>query len=99
MQVISATKLEDCFDGGSVYRLGFAETWSEAGIMALAAAGKLDYYAEFPRPFFRLRGEDGFEIRGVEGESQCRLILPRKDGEAVRRRLEAFLVKVPSRLD
>jgi hypothetical protein len=92
MKVISATRLEDCFDGSSVYRLGFAQAWSRPAVLALAAAGKLDYFTEFPRPFFRLRGEEGFEIRGVEGETQCRLILPHKNGEEVRARVEAFLM-------
>jgi hypothetical protein len=97
MQLISMDKLEDCFDGSVVFQLTVSPSWTSSMIAALAQLGPLDYYAGFPRPFFRVRGPEGFEIRGVEGEDRCRLILPRRDRDAVQTRVLKVLTKIPSK--
>lgn len=76
MRVTGSEKLEDCFDGSMVFRWHFEQPWDRESIAALARLGSLDYFPGFPRPYFRLRTGEGFQISGVEGESACRVVLP-----------------------
>ena len=93
MKIISCKKLEDCFDGNSVYGYQFEETWTKESITRLKELGKLDYFPDFPRPFFRLVGEKGLQLKGVQGNRSCQVIYPRKDKEVIKERLENQLVK------
>ena len=75
MRVTGIRKVEDCFDGSSVFRYRFDGRWTREAIAGLEVLGRLAYYPDFPRPFFRVRTEAGFEVKGVEGEDNCRAIL------------------------
>ncbi len=88
MKFQEARKLEDCFDGSQAFSYTFDEPWTEENILELASFGTLEYFPEFPRPFFRLRTARGLEVKGVGGDTQCRVIFPRTDGEEVRRDFE-----------
>lgn len=76
MRVTAVEKLEDCFDGSLVFRWHLDQPWQRETIQALERAGRLHYYPDFPRPYFRLRTASGMEMRGVEGETACRIIFP-----------------------
>lgn len=76
MRVTRVEKLEDCFDGSLVFRWHLDGAWDRARILALAPLGRLDYFPDFPRPYFRLRTAHGAQMQGVEGDSACRVILP-----------------------
>ena len=88
MRIISKSKVEDCFDGSSVYRYWFAERWTRASIQELRALGELEYFADFPKPFFRVCSKNGMQFKGVEGESSCQVVYPRQDKEAICRGFE-----------
>lgn len=77
MRVHTREVLEDCVDGSLAVRYGMDEAWTRDGIVALAGLGRLEYFAHFPRPMFRLRTGLGLEVKAVEGEDTCRLTLPR----------------------
>ncbi len=81
MKIVAVEKLEDCFDGSVIYGYTFDVPWAYDGIAYLRRLGELDYFPEFPRPFFRLRGTAGLQIKGVEGECTCRAIFPRTGKE------------------
>lgn len=81
MRIVEVTKVEDCFDGSAVFRYCFDQPWSYQTIQALRVLGAVDYFPNFPRPFFRLRTGDGLQARGVEGERCCQVILPGKGRE------------------
>jgi hypothetical protein len=74
MDVGTVIKQDDCRDRSQVYRLGTASPWDRSAIRRLGSLGELDYYADFPRPFYRLRGR-AFWLKGVEGECEAELIL------------------------
>ena len=84
MQILEGRKVEDCFDGSSVYRYRFDEGWTSSTIQMLAPLGRLDYYPDFPRPLFRLVTPEGIQIKGVEGDPACRVIYPRQLGDALK---------------
>lgn len=83
-------KLEDCFDGSSVVLYSFDGSWSRESIMSLKGLGELSYYPDFPRPFFRLVCRNGLQVKGVEGERQCRVIFPGDGREVIQKQFEDF---------
>ena len=89
MKIVRAEKLEDCFDGSMVFGYAFDSAWTRNSIHALKPLGTLEYFADFPKPFFRLRGPGGLEIKGVEGEDTCRVIFPRSNTQEAKKSFEA----------
>ena len=89
MRITSTDKVEDCFDGSVVFRYYFAEAWTEETIRGLEEMGETEYFPDFPRPFFRLRTPSGMEVKGVEGEDNCLVILPRAGREFAKAMFEA----------
>jgi len=94
MTILNRCKLEDCFDGSAVYSYEFADPWDEPRIQALAWLGKLDYYADFPRPLFRVASADGLFIKGLAGTTQCRVIFPRTNRAETMRHFESEMSKL-----
>ena len=94
MKIVEVRKLEDCFDGSTVYGYAFDEPWDLETIQGLSCLGKLDYFPDFPRPFFRLCGDRGFQVKGVEGELSCRVIYPRNGREVLENRFKQLFAVV-----
>jgi hypothetical protein len=90
VKIVSTEKVEDCFDGSSVYRYSFDEVWTRGSIQVMGELGDLDYFPDFPRPFFRLRARSGLQVKGVEGDDACRAIFPREERERVREEFESL---------
>jgi hypothetical protein len=88
LKIIRINRVEDCFDSSRVYRYTFDQAWTQERIHALRSLGPLDYYADFPRPFFRLRGSGGFQFKGVEGETSCQAIFAKLDRQAIKTNFE-----------
>ncbi len=91
MNIASVKKVEDCFDGGSVFSYEMDEEVTEASIKRLGVLGRLDYFPHFPRPFYRLITDDGLQIKGVEGERDFQVIFPRKEKEKIKEEFERFI--------
>ena len=96
MKILDRCKLEDCFDGSAVYQYEFADLWDAPRIRALARLGKLDYYADFPRPLFRVASPSGLFIKGLAGTNLCRVIFPGTNREEVVRHFEEAMSVVDS---
>jgi len=90
MRLRARERLEDCFDGSRTYRYRFDRPWDRAAIEALRPLGRLDYFPDFPRPFFRLFTR-GLVVKGVEGQRSCRVILTGERQEIVERELGQLL--------
>ncbi len=88
MRIKSYKTVEDCFDGSSVYSYSFDVEWTKKSIMALKIFGQVDYFPDFPKPFFRLRGNEGWQVKGVEGDTTCTLILPKQGKEVLKKKFE-----------
>ncbi|MBN1346123.1 MAG: hypothetical protein JXQ73_25775 [Phycisphaerae bacterium] len=88
MRILEIKKVEDCFDGSSVYSYRFDVAWTRESIRRLDSLGELEYFPDFPRPFFRLLGSGGLQVKGVEGETSCRVIFPRKDMTEIKQAFE-----------
>ncbi len=86
MRVLGKERIENCLPSAPEYRYRFTRPWSAAEIERLRRLGQVDYYADFPRPFFRLRLPDGTQMKGVQGDCCCRVIFG--PGEEARRLTE-----------
>ena len=76
------THMEACLDGSEIYTCGTDAPWRCEAIRCLARLGALDFYPEFPRPFFRVRIDGGIQMKGVEGEQTCQVVFPQEGREA-----------------
>ncbi len=76
MKLVRKELVENCLPSAPEYRYLFSESWTAEAIGELRRLGRLDYYADFPRPFFRLRTPEGAQLRGVQGEPTCRVVFP-----------------------
>ncbi|HUB14697.1 MAG TPA: hypothetical protein VMB34_22295 [Acetobacteraceae bacterium] len=74
MRLMRVEKLEDCFDGSSTCTYCFDQAWTREAIQQLATLGELTYFADFPRPFYRVCAAGGLQVRGVEGLSHWRVV-------------------------
>lgn len=88
MKITSAVNQEDCFEGGSSVRYWFDEAWTCAQVKRLAALGRLDHFPSFPRPFFRLIGRSGIQVKGVEGDASCLAVFPKEGRRAAQEEFE-----------
>lgn len=74
--IFDKAKVEDCFNGSKIYDIKIEHPITINLILTLGTLGRLEYFKEFPRPFFRIHSpEEGFQIKGVEGEYSFRIIL------------------------
>ncbi len=92
MKIVSRRKIEDCFDGSAVFSYEMSEPWSAENARLLASLGGFEYFADFPRPLFRLRTCDGLFVSGVDGSLTCRVILPRTNRNEVQKKLEEVFI-------
>lgn len=74
MTVRTVNHVEDCLDGTAIKELILGEPANRALADRLSALGELDYYDNFPRPFFRVTS-DAVQIKGVAGSHRIRLWL------------------------
>jgi len=92
MKLLRKERVEGCLPSAPEYRYQFSEPWRRQVIGRLRDLGELDYYADFPRPYFRVRLPGGEQIKGVEGESCCRVLFTRDD-PAQREEFEGRLIR------
>lgn len=88
MDNFESRKVEDCFDDSRVYEYRLLQSpIDKAFIESLAVLGRLEYFPKFPRPFFRVRSQDGLQVKGVQDEQTFQVIL---SGREQRKRKEKF---------
>lgn len=81
-------KVRDCIDGNIIFSYVLDEPIDETFIRALGQRlGALEYFADFPRPFFRIQAKGWLELKGTQGETTFEVIFPSKNTQ---RRKGAF---------
>jgi len=76
MKVIKSKKLEGCIEGSNVYDLLLSEQITKEFIINLSKLGKLSYHASIMKPYFTIISKGKFTIKGVQGNSTIRILLP-----------------------
>lgn len=74
MIVRKMKQVEDCFDGSFIREFVLSEPSDEDFMRKLSRGCVLDYYPDFPRPFFRIENRGIWVIKGVEGSESLRVI-------------------------
>lgn len=91
MQILKAQRLEECrVDGTIIYGYRFDTRWTRKTILRLQELGRLEYYPQLPRPFFRLCTDMGLQIKGVEGKDTCSVTVPGRINDSIKSTLEAW---------
>ena len=93
MRVTAVQHMQDCFDGSAVFLYHVDEPWTPDRIRSLRRIGSLDYFHDFPRPYYRMRTAHGLEIKGLEGECVCRVVFPKAGRQLLRQEWEEFFTK------
>ncbi len=74
MQVTKIDIVEDCLDGSMIIDIFFTQTISKSFIDFLGNWGKLEYFAHFPRPFFRVTKSRQYSLKGVLGNNKIQVV-------------------------
>jgi hypothetical protein len=91
MKVTDIELIEHCIDGSLMKNLFLDESIDEGLIHKLGETGKLDYYPNFPRPFFKIEREGYYIIKGVLNNNSIRVILDGKRHEEAQNELIDFI--------
>jgi hypothetical protein len=76
MELTDIKKVEDCFDGSVIFEYFFDLEIKEEFMKSLGETGRLDYYPDFLRPFFKIITSDGLQIKGIVGDKSFQVIYP-----------------------
>ena len=90
MKIDAARKAEDCFEDGQSFRYWLTAPLTRRDIETLGQFGVLDYYPDFPRPFFRCIADNGSQIKGVENDMSFLVVYPAGRVEKVKKEFETF---------
>ncbi|MCX7880464.1 MAG: hypothetical protein N2517_07360 [Ignavibacteria bacterium] len=74
MKVIQIIDIEDCLSNVKSFDLLLSDEITKNFILNLGKKGYLQYYSDFPKPFFKIRLEGICDIKGVEGSKKLRVI-------------------------
>lgn len=76
MRLIEIRKLEDCFDGSVIFKYSFDGEVSEALMKRMGEKGRVQYFPEFPRPFFKIITPQSIQVRGIVGDRDFEAVYP-----------------------
>ena len=79
MELVEIKKVEDCFDGSVIFEYYFDREIKEEFMQRLGETGRLDYYPEFHRPFFKIFTSDGLQIKGIIGDKSFQVLYPQTE--------------------
>ncbi len=81
MKVLASKTVEDCLNGVVRKEFRFNEPVTEEVIRLMGRLGNLDYYAHFPKPFYKITRKGQFIIKGVQGNDTCQVVFINYDEE------------------
>jgi hypothetical protein len=94
MKLFNIKKLEDCIDGSMIFMYSIYEKVNETFMKKLGEKGKLQYYPEFPRPFFKIITADGVQVKGIIGDDNIEAVFPRTHKLEKKKDFEVRLEKI-----
>lgn len=73
VRVVSSQILENCLDRSVVKEIHLSEAVGEAVMRRMARHGKLQFFPNFPRPYFRIDRSQTYVVQGVFGKTSLRV--------------------------
>jgi hypothetical protein len=94
---VEVRPVADCFDADLVREVELDQALDEPVMRALAVEASLQYYPDFPRPYFRIERPGDCTLQGVLGAATFRITFTRTAsadrGRSVIAHLQALLAK------
>ena len=75
MKVTATRIIESCLDGTNDIEMTVDRPTGPAFIRYLAVLGRLEYFSDFPSPFYRVTRPGAFIVKGVEGSGTFRVFI------------------------
>ena len=94
MNLVNIKKLEDCIDGSMIFLYSFNEKIDEALMKKLGEKGKLQYYPDFPRPFFKIITAEKVQVKGIIGDDNFEVVFPSTNKQERKKNFETNLEKM-----
>ena len=94
MKLINIKKLEDCLEGSMIFMYSVNNKITETLMRTLAEKGKLQYYPEFPKPFFKIITVDGVQVKGIIGDDNFEVVYPKTNKVERKKGFDASLEKM-----
>ncbi|NPV02079.1 MAG: hypothetical protein HPY53_11935 [Brevinematales bacterium] len=75
MKIVKTESIEDCFKETLFIDAETDRPITRDFIRFLGTKGELQYYEDFPRPFFKLTVPSRYSLKGIEGSHSIRVLL------------------------
>jgi hypothetical protein len=96
MKLIDSKKLEDCFDGTTLFEYSFDEKIKESLIKKMGDMGRFFYYPDFLKPFYKIITSDDIQIKGIVEEKTMQVNFPQSNKEVKKKNFESDLIRIIS---
>ena len=93
VKITKITDVEDCFADSLTKEVTFEKEITKDFINYLGIDSNLEYYADFPKPFYKVEKIDKYVIKGVESFQTLKIILYKKNMDEVLKEFIAFIEK------
>jgi hypothetical protein len=80
-KVVEIRHVEDCFDGDFIKEFELDTAVDEPTMRRMALDARLQYYPDFPRPYYRIDKNGFYTIQGVIGNTTFRVTFSRSAPE------------------
>ena len=81
--IVDIALLETCLDKSVVKSIQLSGPMDESFMRAVARQGRLQFYADFPRPYFRIERPHHYVLQGVLGSDSLRVTYSPSASEGV----------------
>lgn len=72
-RIVDISQLEDCLESTVVQKITVAPPLDEELMRCLAIGARLQFFAHFPRPYFRIERSGLYVIQGIIGNTTFRV--------------------------
>ncbi len=79
MRVVESKHVEDCFDGSLIKEVLFDSPVTKEFVFKIGADGTIQYFDNFAKPFFKIRLQGIYDIKGIAGHKTIRIHLKSPD--------------------
>lgn len=93
MKVLKIKKVEDCLESTNVRDILMDSELIKVFIDHLGLLGKLIYYENFKKPFFKVIVRGEYTIKGAQGNKEFRVLLPENADDSIIERIMAHIEK------
>ena len=93
MRVIGIKHVEDCFDGSSIKELLFDSEITKELVFSIGREGDMQYFEDFARPFFKIRIQSKYDLKGIVGNRTIRVHLMTPTATALSEFLDEYRIE------